>query len=188
MGSNWPNYLFCGWLQSTSYLCLIWAGNVSLQMMIFLYVFSTCRAVDLKTQFVTWIERSDVNGVYWFHFPYLITLLAYLCSQMARLVQIRYFMFDWTIYRIFVLNYAWKRYSLEMLIFVCLYDMQPRWLKTRFRIWIAWNGVNGAYTFHLSYLITVLALYIKVTSVPQGYKILKSSILCVIGRSADYLF
>jgi hypothetical protein len=44
--------------------------------------------------------------------------MAYLCSQRTRNVQINYFTFDWSIYKIFVLNTGWKRDSFEMMIYV----------------------------------------------------------------------
>jgi hypothetical protein len=47
-----------------------------LQIMIFVYVCSTYRAVELKTRFETWIESNEVNGAYLFHFYYLINVLA----------------------------------------------------------------------------------------------------------------
>jgi hypothetical protein len=141
-----------------------------------------------KTRFVTWIERNDLNGVYWVNFSYLITVFAYLCSQFAALVQIRYFLFDWSIYRIFVLNKAWKRGSLQIMIFVyggstC----SVVGLKTRFETWIAWNEVNEVYTFHLSYLMTALTLDIYLICAPHEHQMSKSSILCLIGRSTNYL-
>jgi hypothetical protein len=107
-----------------------------------------CTAWEARQEwFKTWVEKSDVNDVYWFHFPYLITVLAYLCSQLATLVQIRYFMFDWTIYRIFGLNKAWKRDSLQMMIFVYICSTCRVFrLKTRFETWKAWNEINGVHT------------------------------------------
>jgi hypothetical protein len=89
-----------------------------LQMMIFVNVCSTCNIVEQKTRFETRITRNDVNGVNIFHLPYLITLMGYLCSQWAPDVQIKYFMFDWLIYRLFVLNRGWKPDPLQMKIFV----------------------------------------------------------------------
>jgi hypothetical protein len=76
----------------------------SLQIIIFVYICSTWSIVELKARFETWITRNDVNGVSWFHLSFLITLMAYLCSQCTPHVQINYFMFDWLIYRLFVLN------------------------------------------------------------------------------------
>jgi hypothetical protein len=35
--------------------------------------------------------------------------MGYLCSQWTSNVQIKYFMFDWSIYRLFVLNRSWNR-------------------------------------------------------------------------------
>jgi hypothetical protein len=68
--------------------------NDSLQMMLFVSVFSTWSIVELKTRLETWIKRN-VNGVSLFHLSYLITLMAYLCLQWTPNVQINYFIFDW---------------------------------------------------------------------------------------------
>jgi hypothetical protein len=130
----------------------------SLQIMIFVHVTSTWSTVELITRFETWIKRNDVNGVSLFHFSYLITLMAYLCSQSTPKVQIKYFMFDWSIYRLFVLNRSWQRDSLLIMIFVFV---SSTWsiveIKTRFETWITRNDVNGARSFHLPYLITHMA-------------------------------
>jgi hypothetical protein len=127
-------------------------------MMIFLYVCSTCSVVELKTIFETWIERNNVNGVYWFHFSYLITVMAYLCSQLAPLVQNRYFMCVCLIYRLFVLNTGWKPDSLQIMIFVNVCStFSVVELKTRFETWITRSDVNGVNLFLLSYLITFMA-------------------------------
>jgi hypothetical protein len=83
----------------------------SLQIIMFAYVCSKWFIVELKTCFETWISRNDINGVIFFHFSYLITLMAYLCSQLTPNVQNKYFMFDWSICRLFVLNWGWKRDS-----------------------------------------------------------------------------
>jgi hypothetical protein len=89
-----------------------------LQMMIFVNVCSTCSVVELKTRFETWIRRNVLNGVNLFLFSYLITLTTYLCSQWAPNVQINYFSFDWSVYRLLLLNRGWKRESHQMMIFV----------------------------------------------------------------------
>jgi hypothetical protein len=89
----------------------------SLQMMIFVYVSWTWSTVELNTSFETWITRNDVNGVNFFHLSYLVTLMAYLCSQRTPKVQVKYFKFDWSIYSLFVLNSGWKRDSLQIMIF-----------------------------------------------------------------------
>jgi hypothetical protein len=77
---------------------------------------------------------------------------------MVTNVQINYFMFDWSIYRIFVLNTGWKRDSLQMKIFV---NICSTWwmvqMKTRFLLWITRNDVSGVSLFHFSYLITLMA-------------------------------
>jgi hypothetical protein len=75
----------------------------SFQIKIFVYVCWTWSLVDLKTRFETWITRNEVNGVGLFHLSYLTTLMAYLCSQRTPNAQNLYFMFDWSIYRQFVI-------------------------------------------------------------------------------------
>jgi hypothetical protein len=111
-----------------------------------------------KNAFGTWISRNDVNGVSLIHLSYLITLMAYLCSQWTPNVQIKYFMFDWSIYRRFVLNRVWKRDSLQLMIFSYV---SSTWgiveIKTSFETWITRNDVNGGSMFPLSYLITLMA-------------------------------
>jgi hypothetical protein len=104
--------------------------------------------IDLHTIFVkfgleTWFSPNDdickclldmkhgwninafwgVNKEKWrkwcvFHISYLITLKAYLCSQCTPNVQIKYFMFDLSIYILFVLNRCCERDPLEIIIFV----------------------------------------------------------------------
>jgi hypothetical protein len=63
-------------------------------------------------------KKNYVNGVSLFNLPYLITLMAYLCSQWTRNVQMKYFMFHWLIYRLFVLYRGWRRESLQLIVFV----------------------------------------------------------------------
>jgi hypothetical protein len=130
----------------------------SLQMMIFVNVCSSWSIVELKTRFETWTTRNDVNGVSMMHLSYFITLRDYLCSQWTRNVQIKYFMFDWLIYRVFVLNRGWKLESHEIMIFVYV---SSTWsigeFKTRFDTWITRNDFNGVSLFHLYYLITLMA-------------------------------
>jgi hypothetical protein len=124
----------------------------SLQIMILVNICSTFSVVELKTLFETWKASNEVSSVSLFHFSYLITLIAYLCSQ------IKYFMFDCLIYRLFVVNTAWKHDSIQMMIFV---NVCSTWnmveLKTRFETWITRNDVNGVSMFHLPYLITLMA-------------------------------
>jgi hypothetical protein len=154
-----------------------------LQMMIFEHVSSTCSVVELKTRCETRIRRNVVNGVKFFLFSYLITITTYLCSQSAANVQINYFMFDWSVYRLLALNRGWKRTSHQMMIFVyvcstCSVVEQ----KTRYEPWITRNDVKGVNLFHPPNLIT-LKTYLC-SQCPQMYN---SSILCLIGRSTYYL-
>jgi hypothetical protein len=61
-----------------------------------------------------------------------------MCSQWAPNIQINYFIFDWSIYRLFVLNTIWEHDYLKMMIFV--YVCSPSSLvemKTLFETWIA---------------------------------------------------
>jgi hypothetical protein len=102
----------------------------SLEMLNFLYVSSTSGVVGLKTRVETWIARNYVNCVYLFHFSNLIIVWAYLCSHWATLVQFKYFMFHWSINRIFVPSKARKLDSLQMVIFVYVCSIVE--VKTRF--------------------------------------------------------
>jgi hypothetical protein len=130
----------------------------SLQRMIFVNVCSTCSVVEIKPLFETWITRNDVNDVNLFLFSYLITHLPYMCSQWAPNVQIVYFIFDWSIYRLFELNRSWKLDSLQMMIFVHVCSTcSVVELKPHFGTWITNNDVNGVNLFLLSYLITLTA-------------------------------
>jgi hypothetical protein len=138
-------------------------------MMIFVNVFSAWIMVHLKTRFDAWITRNDVNGVSFFHHSYLIKLIAYLCSQWKRNFQMKYFMFDWSIYRLVVLNRGWKRESLQIIVFVNGYST---WviieLNSHFGTWITRNDVNGVSLFHLCYLITLIA-YLCSQRTPNKY-------------------
>jgi hypothetical protein len=130
----------------------------SLQIMIFVYDCATWITVELKTCCDTWITSNDVNGVCLFKLSYLITLMAYLCSHWTPKVQINYLKFDWSIYRLFVLNRDFKLVSLKIMIFayICL-SRGIAELKTRFETWITKNDVNGVTLFNISYLITIMA-------------------------------
>jgi hypothetical protein len=141
--------------------------------MIFIKVCSTWSIVQLKRRLDTWITRNDVNGVSLYHLSYLINLMVYLCSHWTPKYQIKYFMFHWSIYRLFVLNTSWKRDSLQTMIFenVC-----STWImvecKTQFVSWITSNDISGVTFFHLSHLITLKA--------HNGHEEPKLSILCLI--------
>jgi hypothetical protein len=67
-------------------------------------------------------------------------------------------MFDWTIYRLFLLNTGWKLIHLKIMIFVhvCL-SWSILVLKTPFETWITRNDVNGISWIHLYNLITHIA-------------------------------
>jgi hypothetical protein len=112
-----PNPLFYVWLP-VYILFVINTGWIrdSLQMLLYVNVCSTIKAF--------W----DVNNKKWriwckFVSPLsLKTFIAYLSSQTTPNFQIKYFMFDWSIYRLFVLNRGWKRDSLQIMIFVYIWS------------------------------------------------------------------
>jgi hypothetical protein len=114
---------------------------------------------------------------------------AYLCSQWAPMIQIMYFMFHWSIYGLFVLNMFLKHDSLEMIIFVYVCSTRSLvQLKTVFETWIARNNAIGVYWSHLSYLITVMALDIRLKCAHNGRQMSKSCIVCLIVQNTDYLY
>jgi hypothetical protein len=88
----------------------------------------------------------------------LITLMDYLCSHRKPNFETKYFMFDWSMYMLTVLNRAWKRETLQITIFeyVC-WTCRLVELKTRFQTWITRNDINGVILFHLSLIITHMA-------------------------------
>jgi hypothetical protein len=105
----------------------------SIEIMIFVYVSTTCSIVKLKMRFETWITWNDVNGVSLFNLSHLITVMAHLWPQRAQNTQIKLFLFDWSIYRLLVLNTGWKCDNLQMIIYV---NVCSTWrmvqIKTRF--------------------------------------------------------
>jgi hypothetical protein len=137
METKCPNQVFYDWL-------VLNRGRKRdlLQIMILLYVGSTWSIVELKMHFETWITWNDVNGISLFHLSYIITRMAYMCTQRTQKVQIKCFMFEWSIYRLFVTNKCWKRDYLEIITFVYVWST---WgiieLKTRFGSWITRNDV-----------------------------------------------
>jgi hypothetical protein len=125
--------------------------------------------LKLKRHFETWITRNDVKGVSLFNLLYFVSLMAYLCSQRSINVQINYFMFDWSIYRIFVRNRDWKRDFLQIMIFVydcstcCIVE-----LKTSFESWITMNDVNDVLVSPLLFNNTYgLPVFTKNTKCPN---------------------
>jgi hypothetical protein len=124
----------------------------SLQMMIFVNVCSTWSMVELKTLLGTWITRNDVNGLSLFHLCYLIMLMVFLCSQWSSNLLIKYFMYDLSICRRFVLNRVRKRNSMQILLLVWLLNLNIGELT-----WITRNDLNGESLLHFSYLIILIA-------------------------------
>jgi hypothetical protein len=150
IGTNCSNQMFYWSIYKLVVLNTAWKRDY-LQIIIFVNFCSTCSVVELKTRLETWITIIDANGVNFFLLSYLITLMAYLCSQWAPNILIKYFKFDWQIYRLFVLNTVWEHDSLQMMIFVYVCSTcSVVELKTLFETWIAKTDLNGVYCFHLS--------------------------------------
>jgi hypothetical protein len=148
----------CDWSIFTLFLLNRGWKPDSLQIMIFVYVCASWVIFELKTRFEKWITGNDVIGVRLFYPSYLITLMAYLCSQWTPNIQN---------IRLFVLKMGWKFDSLQMMIFV---NVCSTWsmvqLKTRFKTWITLNDLNGVSLFHLSYLITLM-VYLRSQQTPN---------------------
>jgi uncharacterized protein YjaG (DUF416 family) len=138
----------------------------------------------------SWTKNAfwDVNNKKWrkwckfvSHF-YLITLMAYLCSQWKPNVQIKCFMIDLSIYKLFVLYRGWRRDSLQIMIleYVCSTCSVVE-LKARYESWKARNDLNGVRLFHLSSLITLMASLCSqwTPNVQINY--------CMFVRSTDHL-
>jgi hypothetical protein len=116
----------------------------------------------IKARFATWITRNDVRGVCLFNLPYLITLMAYLCSQRIPKFQLNYFLFHWSIYRLFVLNWVWKSDSFQTrYILKCLSNIKHGSTKTAFwdvnnKKWRIWNKFDAPFLFINTYGLPVL--------------------------------
>jgi hypothetical protein len=153
-----PNEVLFVWLVDLQAILLNrgWKPD-TLQIMIFVYVYSTLSTVELKTCLETWITRNDVNGVRLTHLSHLIKLMGYLCSQSTPNYQNKYLTFNWSIYRLFVLNRGWKRDSINNDICISVLHMKFSWLKTRFETWIPKNVWNGLSLFNFPYVKTLMA-------------------------------
>jgi hypothetical protein len=114
-----PNQFFLLSLVDLQTICAKYGLETCfVQMMIFVDISSPWIMVEQKTHFEERISANDVNSVSLFQLPYLITLMDYLRSQWKSNVQIKFFMFDWSIYRLFVLNRGWKRENLQIMIYL----------------------------------------------------------------------
>jgi hypothetical protein len=125
-----------------------------------------------KSRFKTWISWNDVKCVSLFHPSYLIKLMPYLCSQRTPNVQIKYFIFVWSVYRLFVVNRGWNRDSLQIMkfIYVC-----STWgiseLKTRLETLITLIVVSSVCLFNL-----LILQHLWITRSHKGHHMSKSSI------------
>jgi hypothetical protein len=125
---------------------------------------------------------SDVNNKKWrkwckiFSPPLFKNSYGLPVLRTAPNVQIKYFVFDFSICCLFVLNTDWKRDFLQMRIFV---NVCSTWsmveLKMRFETRITSNDVNGASLFYHSYLITLTAILCH-----NGHQMFKWIILCLV--------
>jgi hypothetical protein len=114
--------------------------------------------------FETLITWNDVNGVSLFHISYVITHMAYLLSQRTPNVQIICFIFDWWMYRLFVLNTTLKRNSVQIMIFVNVCStLRMVYIKDAF--WYVnnnkrrkWCKFVSRFSFDDSYGLSVLAM------------------------------
>jgi hypothetical protein len=148
-------YFICYWSIFTLFVLNRGWRRDLLLIMIFVYVCSKWVIFEIKTRFETWIKGNDVNGVSLFHISYLITLMVYLRSQQTPNVEIKYFVCNWSIFTLFVLNRGWKRDFLKIMIFVYVCSTWVIFeLKTRFERWI--TGIHGVRSFHFSYIITLM--------------------------------
>jgi hypothetical protein len=156
-----PNQVFYVWLFDLQTICVKYT-----------YVLETwfSRNDDIRKSLLVlkhvWTKNAfwDVNNKKWrkwckFVSPFLFNNICGLaCSQWAPHIQVKFFMCDWSIYRLFVLNGGWKLDSLQIMLFVYVCST---WgiveLKMRFETWITRNDVNGVSLFHFSYLTTLIA-------------------------------
>jgi hypothetical protein len=96
--------------------------------------------------------------------------LAYLCSQWEPNVQIKYFMFDCSIYRLFVLNRGCKLDSLSKEWYSnCFFDMNHSWTKYAFwdvynKKWRKWCKFALPFFFSNNYGLPVLTMDTKCTN------------------------
>jgi hypothetical protein len=136
----------------------------SLKMMIFVNFCSTWSMVEFKTRFEPWITRNDVKGVTLFHLSFVITLKAYLFSQWTPNVQMKYFMFDWTIYRLFVLNTRLETWLFPNHdIHICFLEKKHSRTKSAFWVvnnkkWRKWCKFVSLSLFNNSYGLPVLTM------------------------------
>jgi hypothetical protein len=119
MGTRYPNQAFYVWLVELQIICAkFWLETWFPPNNDIGICFFDIKHSWTKNAFETWITRNDVNYVSLIHVSNLKTLMAYLCSQWKPNNQIKYFMFERSSYRQFVLNRGRKRDSLQIIIFV----------------------------------------------------------------------
>jgi hypothetical protein len=149
MGTKYRNHIFYRWLFDLQSICDKYGLKTLLSPN---NDFRKCLLAKQhswnKNEFCDVEKGNDLNGVNIVLLSYLITLMAYLCSQCSPYVQMKYFMFDWSIYMLFVLNRGWKCDTLQMMTFVYVCTtFSVVEIKTRFE---TCNEVNGVNTSHIS--------------------------------------
>jgi hypothetical protein len=195
MGTNFHNQVFCVWLVDLQTICSKYGletwlpPNNDIRICLFDMQRSWTKIAIWNLNSKKWRKWCILVSPFLFNICFGASLYAYMCSQWAPIVENKYCMFDSSIYCLLVLNTGWKHDSLQMmtLLYVCS-TCSVIELKMRFETWIASNEVNDVYWFHVSYLITVLALFIKIICAHNGFQLSKSVLLRLIGQSADYLW
>jgi hypothetical protein len=139
-----PNLVFYVWLVDLQTICAkyrleTWfSGNDDIRIRLFDMRHSRTKNAFWDVNIKKWRIWCKFIQLY-----YLITHMAYLCSQWTSNVQIKYFMFPWSICRLFVLNGGLRSVSLKIMIFVYVW---ATWglveIKTHFEPWITRNDVN----------------------------------------------
>jgi hypothetical protein len=110
------NHVFYVWLVDQQTTCAkygleVWITSNNIRICLL-----DMRHVWYKNAFWDVNNKKWLNGVNYFQLSYLTTLMAYLCSQWTPKIQIYLFMFDWSIYSLFVINRGWKRDSQQIMM------------------------------------------------------------------------
>jgi hypothetical protein len=107
MNNNWTNEHFQTWITR---------NYVNCESLFHL----SCLTLILLTWRIWWAPNNASKWQMGFNsaFKGLMTLMGHLFTERAPNVQIKYFIFGWSIYNILVLNTSWTPDSFQMMIFV----------------------------------------------------------------------
>jgi hypothetical protein len=139
-----------------------------LQIKILLYIGLTWSIDELKMRLVTWLIWNAVNGKSLFHLPYLITLMAFLCTQRTPKEQIKYFCLNGR-----SRDHLWQIGAGNVTpnndIRICLLFMMHNWTKNAFldvynTKWPKWVKFISSSLFNTTYGLPVLT---KGTNIPN---------------------